>query len=191
MDDPRGDPSTRPVGGMRTVVLAPAPAELEALLARRRESGADAYDDVWEGVVHVAPMAPPWRGRVQSSLMATIDALAVRAGLEPCGPFNLGDPSDFRIPDAGVFDEPTPDAFVARAVLVVEVVSPDDETFGKFAFYADHGVREVLTADPQERQVRVWRLDGAAAGEAHEVEHCEVLDASAAALTAAVRWPSD
>ena len=93
--------------------------------------------------------------------------------------------------EQGVFDGPTPDAFVARAVLVVEVVSPDDETFDKLAFYADHGVREVLTADPQERQVRVWRLDGAAAGEAHEVEHCEVLDASAAALTAAVRWPSD
>ena len=185
MDDPRGSPSARTVAGMRTVVLGPPPAELEALLARRRESGADAYDEVWEGVVHVAPMAHPWHGRVQLSLGAAVERLSVAAGLEACGPFNLGVPADFRIPDAGVFDRPTPDAFVASAVLVVEVVSPDDESFDKFAFYADHGVREVLTADPQERRVRVWRPDGP-----HEVEDCEVLGTTAAALTAAVRWPS-
>lgn len=177
----------RTVVVMRTVFLDPPPAELAAFLARRRELGLDAYDEVWEGVVHVAPMTHPWHGKVQSSLGSAVDALAVRAGLEPCGPFNLGAPDDFRIPDGGVFDVETPAVFVARAVLVVEVVSPDDETFEKFDFYAAHGVQEVLTADPQERRVRVWRLTS---GEHVEVEECAVLRTTAAALTAAVRWPS-
>ncbi|MDQ3611947.1 MAG: Uma2 family endonuclease [Actinomycetota bacterium] len=172
---------------MRTVVLGPPPAELEAFLSRRRELGLDAYDEVWEGVVHVPPMAHAWHGMVQASLLIAVGGLAVRAGLEPCGPFNLGAPDDFRIPDAGVFDAVPQTAFVATALLVVEVISPDDETFEKFDFYTRAGVREVLTADPQERRVRIWRLE---AQEPIEVEECEVLGTTAAELTAAVRWPS-
>ncbi|MBW3646468.1 MAG: Uma2 family endonuclease [Actinobacteria bacterium] len=172
---------------MRTVVLGPPPAELKAFLARRRELGLDAYDEVWEGVVHVPPMAHAWHGMVQASLLIAVGGLAVRAGLQPSGPFDLGQKDDFRIPDAGVFDAVPQTAFVATAVLVVEVISPDDETFEKFDFYTRAGVREVLTADPQERRVRVWRL---ASKEPVEVVKCEVLGTTAAELTAAVPWPS-
>ncbi len=177
----------RTVVGMRTVVLGPPPAELEAFLSRRRELGLDAYDEVWEGVAHVAPMAHAWHGLVQASLLIAVGGHAARAGLHPCGPFNLGEKDDFRIPDAGVFRSPPAAVWVASALLVVEIVSADDETFEKFFFYARAGVREVLTADPQERRVRVWRL---ASKEPVEVEKCEVLGTTAAELTAAVRWPS-
>ncbi len=177
----------RTVVGMRTVVLGPPPAELEAFLSRRRQLGLDAYDEIWEGVVHVAPMAHAWHGLVQASVLIAVGGPAARAGLHPCGPFNLGEKDDFRIPDAGVFDSPSAAVWVPSALLVVEVVSPDDETFEKFDFYQAHGVREVLTADPQERRVRVWQL---AADEPVEVEKCEVLGMTATALTIAVRWPS-
>jgi hypothetical protein len=35
---------------MRTLLPDPPPAELQPLLERRRRSGADRFDEVWEGV---------------------------------------------------------------------------------------------------------------------------------------------
>ena len=43
--------------------------------------------------------------------------------------------------------------YLATAALVVEIVSPDDETWEKLDFYAAHHVDELLIVDPQERQV--------------------------------------
>ncbi len=42
---------------MRTVVLGPPPAELEALIARRHSLGLDGSDEVWKGEYHMAPVA--------------------------------------------------------------------------------------------------------------------------------------
>ena len=72
------------------------------------------------------------------------------------------------------------------AALLVEVVSPGDETFEKFSFYAAHGVDELLTADPATRQVRCWRRRESGYD---EVDRSEVLGVAAAELTAAVDWP--
>lgn len=73
------------------------------------------------------------------------------------------------------------------AVLVLEVVSPDDETFEKFEFYASRGVQEILTADPRERRVGIWLRAGGAYAEA---DCSTVLATAARELTAAVRWPT-
>jgi Uma2 family endonuclease len=52
-----------------------------------------------------------------------------------------------------------PDAtYLPSAAIVVEVLSPDGETFGKLPFYAAHGVEELLGADPMERRVRIFCL---------------------------------
>lgn len=92
---------------------------------------------------------------------------------------------DFRIPDSGVFATGPDTTFVPTAVLVLEVVSPDDETFEKFGFYAAHGVQEIFTADPREQRVRIWAGDGY-----DEADISLVLKTTAAALTSAVRWPA-
>jgi hypothetical protein len=39
---------------VRTIVVGPRPAELEALIERRRAIGADRYDEVWDGEYHIA-----------------------------------------------------------------------------------------------------------------------------------------
>ncbi len=44
--------------------------------------------------------------------------------------------------------------FVATAAMVVEVVSPGDETLEKLAFYASRGVEEVVVADPARGSLR-------------------------------------
>jgi Uma2 family endonuclease len=45
------------------------------------------------------------------------------------------------------------------AALVVEIVSPGDETWEKLPFYAAHHVDEVLIVDPQERSVSWLALE--------------------------------
>jgi Uma2 family endonuclease len=73
------------------------------------------------------------------------------------GPFNLGDPDDYRVPDRGIRPRSNA-AWFATAALVVEIVAPDDETRVKVAFYAAHDVGEIVIADPMNRSLRV---DGA------------------------------
>jgi hypothetical protein len=45
---------------MPTLVMDPAPAEIDALIERRRRLDLDHYDEVWEGVLHMNP--PPELG---------------------------------------------------------------------------------------------------------------------------------
>lgn len=75
--------------------------------------------------------------------------------------FNLGTgPQDFTVPDGGVVAAPT-GSYAESALLVVEVLSPDDATFDKFAHYSAHGVPELVLADPRTRAVRCWPLQDA------------------------------
>ena len=172
---------------MKTVVLGPRPAELEALIARRRELGLDLYDEIWEGSYHVVPAPRPAHGFVERRLAILLEPAADAHGLVGTGPFNLGERDDYRVPDGG-YHRGLPDAvFVETAAIVVEVVSPDDETFANFDFYAAHAVDELLIADPATRSVRLFRLaDG---GRYVETDRSELLGIRADELTAAIAWP--
>ena len=72
------------------------------------------------------------------------------------------------------------------AAVVVEVVSPDDETYAKFDFYAAHGVEALIVADPHERIVRCFRRDGLRYVEA---VNSELLAVAADELTRSIAWP--
>lgn len=63
------------------------------------------------------------------------------------GPFNLGEESDYRVPDRGLHRTPPSGTSVATAALVVEIVSPGDETW-EVPFYAAPDVDELLIAEP-------------------------------------------
>jgi Uma2 family endonuclease len=171
---------------MKTVVLGPRPHELETLIERRRALGLDTYDEVWEGTYHVAPAAHPAHGFVDHSLAVLLDPYAKATGLVATGPFNLGTPEDYRVPDQGYHRSLPDEVWVTTAAVVVEVVSPDDETYAKFGFYAAHGVEEILVADPRERSVRCFRVEG---GEYMEAPASEVLGVRADALTNGIDWP--
>lgn len=172
---------------MKTVVLGPRPAELEALIERRHELGLDLYDEVWEGSYHVVPAPHPAHGFVERRLAVLIDPAAVSRGLVGTGPFNLGEPDDYRVPDGG-YHRGLPDtAFVPTAAIVVEVVSPDDETFAKFDFFAARGVDELVIADPATRTVRLFSLGQD--GRYVEVDGSGLLGVRASELTSAIDWP--
>jgi Uma2 family endonuclease len=53
-----------------------------------------------------------------------------------------------------------PATFEPTAGIIVEIVSPGDETYAKLGFYFAHGVREVLIVDPDRATVE-WYGRGA------------------------------
>lgn len=171
---------------MKTVVLGPPPADVEAFLERRRALGQDLYDEIWEGEYHVAPAPHLWHAYLENALGVLLDPYARTGGLVGTGPFNLGDPDDFRVPDRGYHRSLPSAVWVPTAAIVVEVVSPDDETWLKFDFYAGRGVDEVCIADPMTRELRWFALEG---GSYEEATASALLGVTVPDLTAQIDWP--
>ncbi len=173
---------------MKTVVLGPLPAELEALIARRRKLGLDRYDEIWAGDYHMAPAAHFWHGRVDSELARVLAPHARRVGLLGTTTFNLGSPDNIRVPDGGLHRSIANSAWLPTAAIVIEVVSPDDETWDKLEFYASHGVAELIIADPQTRDLHWFarRSDGTGY---LPIERSALLEIDVAEITAQIDWP--
>lgn len=170
----------------RTLILDPLPAEIEALIERRRALGQDRHDEVWEGVYHMTPGPNNAHGFVEDELTVALQPYARAAGLFSSGQFNLGEPDDYRVPDGGYHQERVSGVRVPTAAIVVEIVSSGDETYEKFGFYAAHEVDELLVADPGARTVLMWKLTE---GKYQTTGSSALLNVSAAALTAAIDWP--
>jgi Uma2 family endonuclease len=71
--------------------------------------------------------------------------------------------------------------------LVVEIISPDDETYAKLPFYADHEVDEVLIVDPSAQGVE-W-LGLRPDGEYDAIERSALIDCGPAELGAHINLP--
>jgi len=185
-----GDARTaRTIVNVKTVVLGPRPAELEALIARRHAVGIDLFDEMWEGSYHVAPAPSAGHAFLDNVLAVILHPYAQAAGLTGTGPFNLGLPDDYRVPDRGYHRGQPTGTWVPIAAMVVEIISPDDETYEKFGFYAKHGVEEILVADPTARSVTIWRRTPEASYD--ESPASVLLGISVADLAPQITWPMD
>ena len=140
-------------------------AQLLAWLEERRRLGLDRRDEVWNGVLHVVPPASYLHQRLASKLLVVLAPICERPGLEvvhEAGVFDRpGRWNNYRVPDAIVT---TPEAtsergIEARAEIVIEVLSPNDESRHKFDFYASCGVPEVWIVHPVTRAIEVYVLD--------------------------------
>lgn len=171
---------------MATVFLSERPAVLETWLERRRQLGQDRFDEVWEGDYHVVPGPSMEHGLVDSRLGRLLAPRAQRAGLAVTTQFNLGGPSDYRVPDGGLHRSPSTGVYVDTAAMVIEVMSPGDETMAKLGFYARHGVAEVLVADPTSQTVRLWQL--ADPSRYTETGRSDLLDVTTATLATELGW---
>ena len=176
---------------MRTVVLEPLPAEVTTLIERRKALGQDRLDEVWGGVYHMAPAPSKAHAYLDDELAAVLRLAARPRELVGSGPFNLGDPTDYRVPDRGLHRNRSAGVWEATAAMVVEIVSVGDETFEKFGFYAAHGVDEILVADPVLRTVRLWRLGTTAAAvpDYVQADASALLGVAVSELTSAIDWP--
>ncbi len=172
-----------------TVVLASTDAMpgLAELIEQRRRLGQDGYDEVWDGVYHVAPMARSEHGDVQAQLIVALTTLAAPRGLAVQGPVNIGlSEHDHRVPDAVVVRERLKLVWVPTAAMVVEVLSPGDETYAKFDFYYARGVDEILVADPATREVTLFQRGGV---RFERADMSAVLEAPVETIAAGITWP--
>jgi len=172
---------------MRTLVLDPPTAWLDPLFESRRRSGLDRLDEIWEGVYHMVPAPSGAHGDLESQLHMILRPLAHQAGLTMIGQSNLGESEqNFRVPDSALHRNPPTGVWNPTAALVVEIVSPGDESWEKLPFYAAHDVDELLIVDPQERSVSWLALED---GEYRPVEHSGLIDLGAQALAEQLDWP--
>ncbi len=171
---------------MRTLVVDPPTAGMEEVLERRRRSGLDRMDEVWEGVLHMVPAPSYGHGDLESQLHAILRPLARRAGLTMIGQSNLGEGEhDFRVPDSALHRPGASGTWHPTAALVIEIVSPGDESWEKLPFYAAHDVDEALIVDPASRSVD-WL--GLTDGEYRPIERSGLIDLSASQLAEQIDW---
>lgn len=173
----------------------------EAFLEERRHTGADVWDEMWEGELHMVPPPPGLHQRLGMELAMVLNPLAKARGLVgsyETGLYRPGTDLDYRVPDH-VYARPelaTERGVDGPAEVVVELLSPGDETYDKLAFYADIGVGEVLVVHPVERRVELFVLRGGrlvlVQADAQGVVRSEALGASFATAPGpvlAVAWP--
>jgi Uma2 family endonuclease len=132
---------------MKTVVLGEMPPAIASLIAERQRLGLDRHDEIWEGDYHMVPVGSFEHASTGSSLNQLLGVRARTAGLVSSLEFNLGEPTDFRVPDLGFHRGRPSGVWISTAAVVVEVRSPGDESYEKFGFYFAHGVEEILIAD--------------------------------------------
>jgi len=74
------------------------------------------------------------------------------------------------------------------AALIIEIVSPGDESRQKLPFYATHDVEEVVIVEPEKRAVHWLGLtdDGS---EYHPIARSNLIDLDPAQLAEQIDWP--
>jgi Uma2 family endonuclease len=141
----------------------------ERFLAWRKSTGADRWDEVWEGVLHM----PPAPNREHQDFLDAVKTWLELHWAEPEGgrvhrEVNLALPggwadNNYRIPDLILL---TPDQFgidhneyfEGAPLVVIEIHSPGDETYEKFDFYANLAVREVWVIDRDTKASEIYVL---------------------------------
>lgn len=153
-------------------VLVPDSCLLSDLLEKRRESGADRFDEVWDGVyvMHATPnddhqdIVTRFSHALVDLLSYGLDIGEVRAGINIARNRKNWD-KDYRIPDVVVFLRGSKAGchgafWTGAADFVVEILSPRDKAREKLDFYADLGTREVLLIDRDPWRLELHRHDG-------------------------------
>ncbi|MBX3031057.1 MAG: Uma2 family endonuclease [Chloroflexi bacterium] len=171
---------------MRTTFVMDPPPIVEDWLAQRRALGQDRYDEVWEGEYHVSPGPTDRHGDVDYQVVGILGPQARAASLHGRTAGNIGRPGDFRVPDQLYVRDRGGGLWHTTAVIVVEVLSPGDESRHKLGFYFRAGVEEVLLVDPDQRTVE-WLMRGRDGFE--PADGSAILDISSVDLAAAIDWP--
>jgi len=138
------------------------------ILQWRKQTGADQWDESWEGVLHM----PPAPNREHQALEWALETWLRANWAEPRGAkvyhqINVasvgGWTHDYRIPDlvllaADRFHIDHNEYFEGAPTVVVEIHSPGDEAYDKLPFYAKLAVPEVWIVDRDSRVPEVYAL---------------------------------
>jgi Uma2 family endonuclease len=146
-------------------VLPTIPPEV---LAIRKQSGADQYDEMWEGVLHMAPVPNRMQQDLESSLETYLRLIWVPARkAKVYHQINVasigGWPNNYRIPDLVLllphrFAIDRNEYFEGAPSAVVELHSPGGESYEKLPFYAALGVPEAWIIDRDSKEPEMYVL---------------------------------
>jgi Uma2 family endonuclease len=141
----------------------------QSWLDERARMGLDRFDEMWKGVLHMVPAPGFLHQKVAVEVIAFLKPMLARRGLETMYETEIHLPgssnSDYRIPDMVFFHADrtemiTPRGLEGAPLAVLEIRSPDDETYDKFDFWASLGVPELIVLEPVGRKAEVYRLAG-------------------------------
>ena len=150
-------------------ILVADPYIENRLLAERKTSGADRYDERWEGVYMMTPVPNTEHQRIAarltSILLETIDWPALG---DVCAGVNLADrdvedwTQDYRVPDVAVLlcdgnGEDRDTHWRGAVDFLIEITSPGDHTREKISFYSRLGIGELLVVDRQSWTLELFR----------------------------------
>lgn len=140
----------------------------QSLLDERRRTGADRWDEMWDGVLHMTPSPSREHQDLQDELRAWIRnhwarpfGNRVHRDVNLCRPG--GWPDDYRIPDLLMLDPSRfhvdkDTYFDGPPLVVIEIHSPGDETYEKLEFYAEISVPEVWVIHRDTRKPQLFQL---------------------------------
>ncbi len=143
----------------------------QRLIEERRESGADRYDEVWEGVYFMAPAPDNEHHDIVDDLGTILTIVVKWTGLGRVhAGANVSDretdwTKNYRCPDILVFlnNNPAEDRgthWFGGPDLAIEVVSEGDRSYEKLAFYAGVNTNEVLIVDREPWELVLFRRAG-------------------------------
>ena len=141
----------------------------DELLEERARRGLDRFDELWDEVLHMVPPPSFLHQTLANKLHAFLAPRLLPRGIEVYGETGVFRPEsrgrDYRIPDLAFFRPDQPGLVTERGLegaplVVLEIRSPDDETYEKFEFWAALGVPEVVTIEPATRGIELFRLAG-------------------------------
>ncbi len=140
------------------------------ILTWRKRTGADRWDEMWEGVLHMVPMPNREHQDLEGAMETYLRLYWARPRRSKVyHSINLaspgGWPNDYRIPDLVLlsperFDIDHNEYFEGAPDVIIEIRSPDDETYEKLGFYAALGVPEVWIVDRDSKQPAMYILAG-------------------------------
>lgn len=148
---------------------------VQSLVEHRRRTGAGRLDECWEGVWHLTDPSATHQ-RLAGQIYRIHAGVVEDAGRGTVWiSINVTDREEgwldnHRCPDGAVILAGNPGrwigerqaAYLGGPDLVVEILSPGDETYEKLPFYGALGVREVLIVDPDTGRPELLRLGGGA-----------------------------
>lgn len=143
----------------------------EVLIAERQASGLDRYDEVWNGIYVMSPIAD---NSHQDLVMAFSGALMMVWDLKGLGRTQPGanvsnDQNDwrnnYRIPDVLCFTSRSPaldrgSHWFGGPEFAIEITSRGDRTLEKLDFYASVGTKELLVVDRNPWRLIMYRVSG-------------------------------
>ncbi len=144
------------------------------LIAERKAQQADRYDEVWDGVYIMSPMANNEHQGLATELAIVIGTAVDWQGIgQTLSGANVSDRRDdwtknYRVPDVLVFSGKTSaedcgSHWLGGPELAIEIFSPGDRTLEKLDFYAKVGTQELLVIDRDPWQLTLYRSNAEAA----------------------------